>query len=187
KAPGAKGPDRAPTDCVIGPRPGRWLNRNVLAIGLGDLAADANYEMILAVLPLFLTAGIGAPVYAVGLVEGVADGLAALVKVVSGRVSDRIHRRHAVGVAGYAITTLGFAALIAVTTWPGALAGRTLAWMVRGLRMAIRSAMLSGSVAREDYGQAFGFHEAMDTVGAVIGPAVALLLLAAGAGFRSVF
>ena len=105
---------------MIGPRPGHWLNRNVLAIGLGDLAADANYEMILAVLPLFLTAGIGAPVYAVGLVEGVADGLAALVKVISGRVSDRIRRRHVVGVAGYAITTLGFAGLVVVATWPGA-------------------------------------------------------------------
>ena len=93
-----------------------------MAIGAADLAADANYEMILAVLPLFLTAGIGAPVYAVGLVEGVADGLAAAVKVISGRVSDRIRQRHAVGVAGYAFTTLGFAGLVAVTAWPQVLA-----------------------------------------------------------------
>ena len=99
----------------------RWLNRNVVALGLADLAADANYEMILAVLPLFVTVGIGAPVYAVGLIEGVADGLAALAKVISGRVSDRIMHRHRVGVAGYAVTTIGFASLIAVVSWPRAL------------------------------------------------------------------
>src|SRR5207237_3895612 len=143
--------------------------------------------MILAVLPLFLTAGIGAPVYAVGLVEGVADGLAALVKVISGRVSDRIPWRHAVGVAGYAITTLGFAGLVVVATWPGALVGRAVAWMGRGLRMPIRSSLLAASVDEHDYGKAFGFHEAMDTLGAVVGPAIALVLLSSGADFRSVF
>src|SRR5437762_600667 len=143
--------------------------------------------MILAVLPLFLTAGIGAPVYAVGLIEGVADGLAALVKVISGRVSDRIRRRHAVGVVGYAITTLGFAGLVAVATWPQALVGRTVAWMGRGLRMPIRSSLLAASVDAHDYGKAFGFHEALDTAGAVVGPAIALLLLSSGSDFRSVF
>ncbi|HEV3054865.1 MAG TPA: hypothetical protein VGX45_09445, partial [Solirubrobacteraceae bacterium] len=68
----------------------RWLNRNVLGIGLADLAADANYEMVLAVLPLFITAGLGAPVFTVGLVEGVADGSSAAIKVWSGWYSDRI-------------------------------------------------------------------------------------------------
>lgn len=71
----------------------RWLNRNVSGIGIADLAADANYEMILSVLPLFITAGLGAPVIAVGLVEGVADGSSALVKVWSGWYSDRISWR----------------------------------------------------------------------------------------------
>ena len=165
----------------------RWLNRNVFAIGLADLAADSNYEMILAVLPLFITTGLGAPVIAVGLVEGVADGSSALIKVWSGWYSDRIPWRRTLAAGGYAATGLGFSLLVAVTSWPQVLVSRALAWIGRGLRQPIRSAMLAGSVDRKDLGKAFGFHEAMDTAGALIGPAVAFLLLATHHGFRTVF
>lgn len=171
------------------PAPGRlrWLNRNVLGIGLADLAADSNYEMILAVLPLFITAGLGAPVLAVGLVEGVADGSSALVKVWSGWYSDRIAWRKHLGEGGYAATGFGFALLVVVATWPQVLVSRALAWIGRGLRQPIRSAMLAGSVDKQDLGKAFGFHEALDTAGALIGPATAFLLLSTHHGFRTVF
>lgn len=164
-----------------------WLNRNVLGIGLADLAADANYEMILSVLPLFITAGLGAPVVAVGLVEGVADGSSAVIKVWSGWYSDRVSWRKSLAAAGYGATGLGFSLLVAVTTWPQVLVSRALAWTGRGLRQPIRSAMLAGSVEKKDLGKAFGLHEAMDTAGALIGPAVALLLLSTHHGFRTVF
>lgn len=164
-----------------------WLNRNVLGIGLADLAADANYEMVLAVLPLFITAGLGAPPVAVGLVEGVADGSSALVKVWSGWYSDRVPWRKTLGVGGYAATGLGFSLLVAVGTWPQVLLSRALAWIGRGLRQPIRSAMLAGSVERKYLGRAFGFHEAMDTAGALIGPAIAFVLLSTHHGFRTVF
>ena len=164
-----------------------WLNRNVLAIGFADLMADANYEMVLAVLPLFLTQGLGAPAFAVGLVEGVADGSSAVLRLWSGWYSDRVTWRKRMGVAGYAATVGGFGTLVAIGAWPLVVVARGFAWAGRGLRQPIRSAMLAGSVDRRDAGKAFGFHEAMDTAGALAGPAVALLLLHGGHGFRTVF
>ena len=89
----------------------RWLNRNVLGIGVADLAADANYEMVFAVLPLFITAGLGAPAVAVGLVEGIADGSSAVVKLWSGWYSDRIAWRKRLAVGGYATTIVGLGLL----------------------------------------------------------------------------
>jgi MFS family permease len=165
----------------------RWLNRNVLAIGVSSLMADANYEMVLAVLPLFLILGLGAPVYALGLVEGVADGSSAVFKFASGYFSDRIRHRKSVATVGYAVTAGGLGLLQAVTTWPQVLLGRGVAWVGRGTRQPIRAAMLAGSVEKQDLGKAFGFHQAMDTVGAVIGPAVAFLLISSGHLYRDVF
>ncbi len=101
----------------------RWLNRNVLAIGVSSLLADANYEMVLAVLPLFLILGLGAPVYALGLVEGVADGASAVFKFTSGYFSDRIRRRKSVATAGYAVTAGGLG-LLRPPAHPGGDAGR---------------------------------------------------------------
>ena len=165
----------------------KWLNRNVLGIGLADLAADANYEMVFAVLPLFITAGLGAPAFAVGLIEGVGDGSSAVVKLWSGWYSDRISWRRRLAAGGYGTTVIGLGLLVAITSWPQVIVARALAWMGRGLRQPIRSAMLAGSVEKKDLGKAFGFHEALDTAGALIGPAVALLLLSTGHGFRTIF
>ena len=165
----------------------RWLNRNVLGIGIADLAADANYEMVFAVLPLFITAGLGAPAFAVGLIEGVGDGSSAVVKLWSGWYSDRIAWRKRLAVGGYGTTVLGLGLLVAITTWPQVVVARALAWMGRGLRQPIRSAMLAGSVEKKDLGKAFGFHEALDTAGALIGPAAAFLLLSSGHDFRAIF
>ncbi|HWO91153.1 MAG TPA: MFS transporter, partial [Methylomirabilota bacterium] len=143
--------------------------------------------MVFAVLPLFITAGLGAPALAVGIVEGVADGSAAVVKLWSGWYSDRIAWRKSLAVGGYGTTVVGLALLIAVTSWPQVIIARALAWMGRGLRQPIRSAMLAGSVGKSDLGKAFGFHEALDTAGALLGPAIAFILLAGGHGFRTVF
>jgi MFS family permease len=173
----------------------RWLNRNVVGIGIADLAADANYEMVFAVLPLFITAGLGAPAFAVGLIEGIGDGSSAVVKLWSGWYSDRIawwysdriawRKRLAVG--GYGTTVFGLGLLVAVSSWPQVIVARSLAWMGRGLRQPIRSAMLAGSVDKKDLGKAFGFHEALDTAGALVGPAAAFSLLSTGHGFRTIF
>ena len=143
--------------------------------------------MVFAVLPLFITAGLGAPAFAVGVIEGVGDGSSALVKLWSGWYSDRIPWRKRMAVGGYGVTVFGLGLLVAVSSWPQVVVARSLAWMGRGLRQPIRSAMLAGSVEKKDLGKAFGFHEALDTAGALIGPAVAFLLLSTGSGFRTIF
>ncbi len=143
--------------------------------------------MVFAVLPLFITAGLGAPAFAVGLVEGFGDGSSAVVKMWSGWYSDRIEWRKRLAVSGYGTTVLGLGLLVAVTSWPQIIVARALAWMGRGLRQPIRSAMLAGSVEKKDLGKAFGFHEALDTAGALIGPAVAFALLSTGHSFQSIF
>src|SRR5947209_8053973 len=143
--------------------------------------------MVFAVLPLFITAGLGAPALAVGIVEGVADGSAAVVKLWSGWYSDRIAWRKRLAVGGYGTTVVGLGLLLAVTSWPQVIIARALAWTGRGMRQPIRSAMLAGSVEKADLGKAFGFHEALDTAGALLGPAIAFILLATGHGFRIVF
>ena len=143
--------------------------------------------MVFAVLPLFITAGLGAPALAVGIVEGVADGSSAVVKLWSGWYSDRIAWRKGLAVAGYGTTVVGLGLLIAVTIWQQVIIARALAWIGRGLRQPIRSAMLAGSVGKTDLGKTFGFHEALDTAGALLGPVMAFILMAAGQGFRAVF
>jgi len=143
--------------------------------------------MVFAVLPLFITVGLGAPAFAVGLIEGIGDGSSALVKVWSGWYSDRIAWRKRLAVGGYATTVAGLGLVVAITSWPQIIVARALAWMGRGLRQPIRSAMLAASVDRQDLGKTFGFHEALDTAGALIGPAIAFLLLSSGHGFRTIF
>jgi MFS family permease len=159
----------------------------VVAIGLADCMADFNYEMVLAVLPLFLTTALGAPVYSVGLVEGVADGSSAIVRVWSGWYSDRIGWRKRLAVGGYATTVAGLGTVGLISMWPVVVLARGVAWVGRGLRQPIRSSMLAGSVGRADFGKAFGFHEGMDTLGALLGPSVAFVLLATGHGFITIF
>jgi MFS family permease len=159
----------------------------VLAIGLADCMADFNYEMVLAVLPLFLTAGLGAPAFTVGLVEGVADGASAVVRVWSGWFSDRIAWRKRLAVAGYSTTVVGLGALGLLFAWPLVVVARGAAWLGRGLRQPIRSSMLAGSVDRAHFGKAFGLHEGLDTLGALLGPATAFVLLQTGHDFRTVF
>jgi MFS family permease len=143
--------------------------------------------MVFAVLPLFITAGLGAPAFAVGVIEGVGDGSSAVVKLWSGWYSDRIGWRKRLAVGGYGGTVFGLGLLVAITAWPQVIVARALAWMGRGLRQPIRSAMLAESVDKADLGKTFGFHEALDTAGALIGPAIAFLLLSAGHGFRTIF
>jgi MFS family permease len=153
---------------------GRWLNRNVLGMGLTSLLSDASHEMATAVLGGFLEV-IGAPKYALGVIEGVADALSSFVKLAAGWYSDRIGRRKTITTAGYALTGVAFALLAAAASWPMVLFCRALGWFGRGIRGPLRDAILAESVHAADRGKAFGFHRAGDTIGAILGP-----LLAAG-------
>jgi len=154
-----------------------WLNRTVLGIGLASLCSDWSHEIATTLLPTFL-ATMGAAAVWLGVIEGVSDGVSSLAKLASGFYTDRLRRRKGIAVAGYVLTALGTAAFgLASNAWHVLLA-RTTAWLGRGVRTPVRKALLAAAVTRETYGRAFGFERMMDTVGAVIGPATALALLA---------
>ena len=161
---------------VIDPPARRWLNRTVIGIGLASLCSDWSHEIATAVLPSFL-ATMGAAAAWLGFIEGTADGLASFAKLVSGFYSDRLARRKPLAVTGYILTALGTASLgFAASAWQ-VLAARSAAWLGRGVRTPVRKALLAAAVTRESYGRAFGFERMMDTLGAIIGPITALILL----------
>ena len=154
---------------------GRWLTRNVFAIGMLSLFSDAGHELTTAVLPLFLdTFGGGA--VALGVIEGFSDAGSSLLKFWMAFYSDRVGRRKPIMVVGYVVTAMmGFLGF--VTAWWQIVVIRMAAWMGRGARGPVRDALLSESVPPEAHGRAFGFEGAMDTLGAIIGPTIALSLV----------
>ena len=154
----------------------RWLNRTVFGIGLASLFSDWSHETATAVMPAFLaTLGVGA--VWLGVIEGVSDGLSSFAKLGSGYYTDRLRRRKPVAVLGYVVTALGTASFgLATSAWH-VLAARATAWLGRGARTPVRKALLAAAVTPQTYGRAFGFERMMDTVGAIIGPITALLLL----------
>jgi MFS family permease len=155
----------------------RWLNRTVLGIGLASLFSDWSHEMATTVLPTLL-ATMGVAAAWLGVIEGVADGLSSFAKMGSGYYTDKIRRRKPIAVAGYIVTALGTASIgLATAAWQ-VLAARSIAWLGRGVRTPVRKALLAAAVTKETYGRAFGFERMMDTLGAIVGPATAWLLLA---------
>lgn len=156
----------------------RWLNRTVLGIGLASLFSDWSHEIATTTLPAFL-ATMGVAAAWLGVIEGVSDGLSSFAKMGSGFYTDRLQRRKPIAVAGYLVTALGTASFgLATSAWHVLLA-RAAAWFGRGVRTPVRKALLAASVPREGYGRAFGLERMMDTLGAIVGPASALLLLQA--------
>lgn len=163
-------------------------------MGLTSLLSDVSHEMATAVLPGFLAAlGISAAV--LGLIEGVADGVASFVKLASGWLSDRAGRRKPIAVGGYFVTGTSTALFALAAGWPLVLFARALGWFGRGIRSPARNAILAASIPAESRGKAFGFERAGDTVGAVLGPLIAVALLAhlqphaanPSAAFRTIF
>jgi MFS family permease len=154
-----------------------WLNRTVFGAGIASFFSDLGHEAVTVLLPSFLIA-LGAPVYALGIIEGISDGASSFVKLLSGYFSDKLGKRKEFALAGYVATGI-FPAFVAVAVaWPMVLLGRVIGWMGRGTRGPPRDAILAKSVDTADLGKAFGFHRAGDTLGAIVGPLVAFSLLA---------
>ena len=162
-----------------------WLNRNLAGMGAASFLSDLGHEMATAILPGFLVS-IGASPAALGTIEGVADAVSSFVKVGAGYASDKTGIQKPIAVFGYTLTGLAKGSFALATSWLHVLAGRVVGWFGRGIRNPIRDAMLAASVEPESYGRAFGFHRAMDTAGAVLGPLVAVLLLKTFS-FRQIF
>jgi MFS family permease len=151
------------------------LTRNVVAIGVLSLFSDMGHELTTAVLPLFLATFAGGAA-ALGVIEGVSDAASSLLKLWMSHYSDRIGKRKPILVVGYVVTAM-MGTFAFVTAWWQMLAIRAIAWIGRGARGPVRDALLSESVPPEAHGRAFGFEGAMDTVGAILGPAIALSLV----------
>jgi MFS family permease len=155
-----------------------WLNPTVLGIGLASLFSDVGHEMATAALPAFL-ATLGASSAVLGLIEGIADGLSSFAKLVSGAYTDRLARRKPLAVLGYAVTALGMASFALATRWWQVLIGRAAGWIGRGARSPVRNVLLTEATTPSTYGRAFGLERAMDSLGAVVGPLLAVALVAA--------
>lgn len=166
-------------------RPVRWLNATVLGIGLASVCSDVGHEMATTAMPALL-ASVGASSAVLGLIEGLADGIASFAKLISGLHSDRLRRRKPLAIIGYFVTASGMASFALATQWWHVLLGRVGGWLGRGARTPVRNVLLTEASTPETYGRAFGFERAMDSAGAVIGPLLAAAILA-GFGLRAVF
>jgi MFS family permease len=149
------------------------LPRNVVIFSWVSFFQDAASEMLYPVLPIFLTTVLGAPVAVVGLIEGIAEGTASIMKAVSGRFADARKRRPIVAL-GYGISSVAKLVIGFATGWPLVLAARFVDRTGKGIRTSPRDALIAADTPPEIRGRAFGFHRAADTAGAVVGPLAAL-------------
>jgi len=154
----------------------KWLNRNVVGMGITSFLSDVSHEMATAVLPGFL-AVIGASPSSLGFIEGISDSVSSFVKLGGGWISDRLGYRKTLATFGYLLTGLAMALFAFATTWMLVLVGRLVGWFGRGFRGPIRDAMLADSVNQNVRGKAFGFHRFGDTLGGIVGPLLGVLLL----------
>lgn len=181
--PGEQGPEVAVSARLAGRRPAgrggaRWLGRGVGGIGVASFLSDVGHEVPTALLPSFLTSVLRAPASALGLIEGISDALAGLARFGGGALADDPSRRRRVAVGGYATTAVLSSAIgAAVAPWQAGVF-RAAAWTSRGLRVPARNALLADVVPPEVYGRAYGFERAMDNLGAVAGPLLAIGLIA---------
>lgn len=164
------------------------LRKNVFFAGLVSFFMDVSSEMIYPLMPLFLANVLGINKSLIGLIEGLAEATASLLKVFSGWLSDRIGQRRNLMIAGYAISTLSRPIFALAGFWQQVLAARFIDRLGKGIRTAPRDAIIAESTEPTHLARAFSFHRSMDTMGAVVGPAIAMLLLQLHSGnYQMVF
>ena len=164
------------------------FNRNIFFTGLVSFFMDFSSEMVYPLVPLFLSSVLGVPKSVIGLIEGIAESTASLLKVFSGWLSDRLGHRKWLMALGYGISTLSRPLIATAPNWGQVLASRFMDRFGKGVRNAPRDALIAESCEVPNLGRSFGFHRGMDTLGAVVGPAVAFGLLAYFNGqYRLVF
>jgi len=161
---------------------------NIILLGLTSLFTDIASEMVYPLVPFFLLGTLGAGPALLGLIEGIAESIASLLKVFSGYISDRLGRRKGLTIVGYAASALGKITLAAATQSGAVFCARVLDRLGKGIRTAPRDALIAESARSGSSGAAFGLHRAMDSTGAVIGVLFAYLIIAGGGSdYRRVF
>jgi len=154
-------------------------------MGLTSFFSDFGHEMATTILPAFLVS-VGGSAALLGLIEGIADASISGMKLLSGWYSDYIGKRKPFAVVGYLLTAIGVGSFSLAFSWPHVLLSRVVAWLGRGTREPPRDALLVDATKPEYRGRVFGFHRGMDTLGAIVGPAIAFLLIRSMA-LRSIF
>lgn len=155
-----------------------WLSSTLVLLTAVSLLQDAASELLYPLLPVFLTGVLAVPPVVLGVVEGVADATAGVVRYVSGRWSDRRGRRPFIS-AGYGLAAVGKALVAGAAGWPMVLVGRVSDRFGKGMRSAPRDALIAAATPVGSLGKAYGFHRMGDSLGAVIGPLLGLIALAA--------
>lgn len=163
------------------------LPRTVWLLGLVSLFNDATSDLIYPLVPLFLASVLMAGPQALGLIEGIAEATASLLKLFSGVLADRLGHTKGWVVGGYGLAVLSRPLFFLATSWPVVLALRFADRVGKGLRTSPRDALLAGAVENSRRGLAFGLHRAMDNAGAVVGPLLAAWLLARGVPLKDIF
>ncbi|HNX98429.1 MAG TPA: MFS transporter, partial [Candidatus Aminicenantes bacterium] len=163
---------------------------NVFWIGLVSFFADLSTEMVYPLIPLYLTASFGATPALIGVIEGIAECLASLLRVFGGYVSDRWQRKKPIAFLGYAAGLVYKLVLLVASSWAGVLAARMIDRFGKGVRTAPRDVLVSESSDAGQLGRSFGLHKALDMAGSATGILVAFFIMAAGQGeyaFRRLF
>jgi MFS family permease len=155
----------------------RTLHRNIWATSLTSFFMDISSEMVINILPLFLSNVLGIKTNIIGLIEGIAEATASLLKVFSGWLSDKLRQRKWLAVAGYGISALAKPLFYVAHSWLAVAAVRWADRFGKGIRTAPRDALVADSVSEEQRGLAFGFHRAADTGGALLGILIALFVV----------
>ena len=162
----------------------RALDPNVRNMGWVSFVADLSSEIVYPLFPLFVTGVLGAPVAVLGFIEGVAEATATVLRYPFGQLSDRLGRRRPFVLVGYGLSGLGKLLIAVAGVWGFALAGRIVDRMGKGIRTAPRDALIGAGTKPGQQGLAFGLHRTMDTMGAALGPLVALACLELGVPLR---
>jgi MFS family permease len=149
------------------------LTRNLVVLSGVSFLQDTASELLYPILPIFITVVLGAPVAVLGTIEGLADGISAIVSPFAGRAADRMGRKPLIS-AGYGLAAIGKLLIALATAWPTVLVARCVDRLGKGLRNAPRDALIADGVVAAQRGKAFGFHRAIDTSGAVVGPLIGL-------------
>lgn len=151
--------------------------RNIVLLGFVSFFADISSEMVYPLIPLYLTAVFGATPALVGVIEGIAESIASLLKVFSGYISDRFQHKKAIAFSGYATGVIYKFALLFAGSWTGILLARVIDRFGKGVRTAPRDVMVSESADKNSMGKAFGIHKMLDMAGSAIGIILACILV----------
>ncbi|MDL2318348.1 MFS transporter [Eubacteriales bacterium OttesenSCG-928-A19] len=156
--------------------------KNIVFLGLVSFFTDLSTEMVYPLIPLYLTSVFGATPAIVGIIEGIAESVASLLKVFSGYVTDRLQKKKALAATGYATGLLYKVALVLAGSWVGVLAARVIDRLGKGIRTAPRDVLISESADKKSLGKSFGWHKMLDMAGAAAGILITYFLLAKSDG-----